>query len=263
MRHYTHLSLEERAMIGLYYNKGLSLGEISKEVGRDKSTLSRELRRNSNQQTYVATTACKRYLSRRQKPSRLDQDEILKTYVTDRLREGLSPEIISLRLKRFGHLEGVAYVNPESIYQWLYRPPQKKEKLHKLLVRGHGNRGHRKRVHGSKIKGRVSIHERPEAAKDRQEIGHWEVDLMAFLRNSQHMLVIHERKTRYTAAIKLANKTAAETLKALLSFFQGLPEDLLKTITFDNGTEFAYHQNLSDILKVPTYFCDVYASWQK
>ena len=263
MRHYTHLSLEERATIGLYYNKGLSLGEISKEVGRDKSTLSRELRRNSNQQTYVATTACKRYLSRRQKPSRLDQDEILKTYVTDRLREGLSPEIISLRLKRFGHLEGVAYVNPESIYQWLYRPPQKKEKLHKLLVRGHGNRGHRKRVHGSKIKGRVSIHERPEAAKGRQEIGHWEVDLMAFLRNSQHMLVIHERKTRYTAAIKLANKTAAETLKALLSFFQGLPEDLLKTITFDNGTEFAYHQNLSDILKVPTYFCDVYASWQK
>jgi len=97
MRHYTHLSLEERATIGLYYNKGLSLGEISKEVGRDKSTLSRELRRNSNQQTYVATTACKRYLSRRQKPSHLDQDEILKTYVTDRLREGcLASIIISL-----------------------------------------------------------------------------------------------------------------------------------------------------------------------
>jgi IS30 family transposase len=77
----------------------------------------------------------------------------------------------------------------------------------------------------------VAQHERPEAAKDRQEIGHWEVDLMAFLRNSQHMLVIHERKTRYTAAIKLANKTAAETLKALLSFFQGLPEDLKQSLS--------------------------------
>ena len=263
MRHYTHLNLEERTMISLCYNKGLSLGEISKAVGRSKSTLSRELRRNRNKQEYVAATACKRYISRRQRTCRLDQDESLRSYVIDRLREGLSPEAISLRLKYYGHLEEIAYVSPESIYQWLYRPSQKKEKLHKLLMRGHGNRGHRKRVHGSKIKGRTSIHERPEAAQDRQEIGHWEVDLMAFLRNSQHMLVIHERKTRYTAAIKLANKTAAETLKALLNFFQGLPNDLLKTITFDNGTEFAYHQNLSDALEVPTYFCDVYASWQK
>lgn len=100
-------------------------------------------------------TASKRYISRRQKNCRLDQDENLRAYVIDRLREGLSPEIISLRLKYFGHLEGIAYVNPESIYQWLYRPPQKKEKLHKLLVRGYGNRGYRKREHPSKIKGRT------------------------------------------------------------------------------------------------------------
>jgi transposase, IS30 family len=115
MRHYAHLSLEERTMIGLYYNKGLSLGEISKGVGRDKSTISRELRRNSNQQVYVAATASNRYVSRRQKPCLLDQDENLRTYEIDRLREGLSPEIISLRLKHFGHLEGVVYVNPESM----------------------------------------------------------------------------------------------------------------------------------------------------
>lgn len=77
------------------------------------------------------------------------------------------------------------------------------------------------------------------------------------------MLVVYERKTRYTAAIKLANKTATETLKELLIFFQNLPKDLLKTIAFDNGNEFAYHQDLSHTLQVPTYFCDVYASWQK
>ena len=67
MRHYTHLNLEERTMISLFYNKGLSLGDISKEVGRHKSTIFRELRRNRNQQDYVALTACKRYISRRQK----------------------------------------------------------------------------------------------------------------------------------------------------------------------------------------------------
>ena len=109
----------------------------------------------------------------------------------------------------------------------------------------------------------MSIHERPVEAEDRSEFGHWEVDLMAFLRNSQHMLVIHERSTRYTAAIKLSNKTAAETIKALLEFFQALPKGLVKTITFDNGTEFAKHNELAHALNIQTYFCDVYASWQK
>ena len=86
---------------------------------------------------------------------------------------------------------------------------------------------------------------------------------MAFLRNSQHMLVVHERVTRYTSALKLDNKTAAETLKALISFFEGLPSHLLQSITFDNGTEFAKHMDLANFLKIQTYFCDTYASWQK
>lgn len=263
MKRYTHLSLDERTMIALYQEKGVSNRKIAQLLGRNVATISRELKRNGNQADYKPKTACNRYMARRQRLCRLDLDEDLKTFVVERLQEGISPELISLRLKTFGHLEEIPYINHESIYQWLYKPPQVKEKMHKLLRQAHTKRGRKKRVYRSALKNRTSIHERPEQAMDRQEVGHWEVDLMAFLRNSQHMLVIHERTTRYTAAIKLLNKTAAETFKALLEFFQGLPKHLLKSITFDNGTEFARHQDLAEFLKVGTYFCDTYASWQK
>lgn len=230
---------------------------------RSKSSISRELKRNSNQKDYNPQTASNRYISRRQNLCRLDLDARLRAYVLDRLHEGFSPEIISLRLKTFGYLEEIAYINHESIYQWLYKAAQKKEKLHKILCRAHAHRGRKKRAYRSTIKNRTSIHQRPLCANNRKDVGHWEVDLMAFMRNSQHLLVIHEWTTRYTAGIKLLNKTAVETFKALLDFFQDLPKHLVKSITFDNGTEFARHYDLVAFLKVGTYFCDTYASWQK
>ena len=187
----------------------------------------------------------------------------MKAYILERLHEGFTPELISLRLKTFGKLEGISYINHESIYQWIYQPSQRKEKLHKFLPCCHARRGRRKRAHRGRIPDRTPIHERPEVVNAREEVGHWEADLMSFRGNSQHMLVVHERLTRYTVAIKLENKTAAETLSALLNFFESLPEKLIKSVTFDNGMEFAKHKEITNQLGVPTYFCDVYASWQK
>lgn len=263
MRSYTHLIHEERTLISHYHDNGISIRGISRLVGRSASSISRELKRNSNHKNYNAETASKRYLARRTRLCALDKDAALRDYVVDRLREGISPELIALRLKNFSHLEGIAFISHESIYQWLYKPPQKKQKLHKLLVQAHGIRGRRKRVSRSAIKDRVPITERPDIANGRREVGHWEADLMAFLRNSQHILVVHERVTRFTATLKLANKTAAQTLKCLMAFFQGLPKNLVKSITFDNGGEFAKHMDLAQLVKAKTYFCDTYASWQK
>lgn len=179
----------------------------------------------------------------------------------ERLQEGFSPELISLRLKCFSHIENIRYINPESLYQWLYNPTQKKQKLYKYLPQHHGARGRRKRV--GIIQNRISIHERPETVNNRDSIGHWEADLLSFLQNRQHALVIHERKTRYTALIKLTSKKAEETFKALLIFFESLPAHLRKSVTFDNGMEFSLHDLLKAKLGIKTYFCDVYASWQK
>jgi IS30 family transposase len=263
MTKYTHLTQEERTLISHYHGSGISIRQISRTVGRSASTISRELSRNSNTADYNPETASRRYRARRIRPGLLEQNSTLRTYVIERLQEGISPEMIALRLKCFGHLEGIPCISHESIYQWLYKPPQKKQKLHKLLRLAHTNRGRRKRATRSTIQNRTSIHERPEWVNNRTEIGHWEVDLMAFLRNSQHLLVVHERVTRFTATIKLANKTAGETLNALVEFFQRLPKSIVRSITFDNGTEFARHMELAQLISAKTYFCDTYASWQK
>lgn len=263
MKKYTHLTEEERVLISHYHDNGISIGEIGRKLGRNKSSISREIRRNSNTNEYKPDTAKHRYLSRRQRARRIDKDPELKAYILDRFQEGFTPELIALRLKVCGHLEGLSYINHESIYQWLYLPAQRREKLYRLLPRSHARRGRRKRVHRGKISERVSIHERPEIVKARKEVGHWEADLMCFRGNTQHLLVIQERKTRYTAAIKLRNKTAQETLTAMLDFFESLPKDLLKTVTFDNGMEFSKHKEITHALGTPTFFCDVYASWQK
>ena len=264
MPRYTHLSPVERTLIAHYQEVGESISSIGRLLNRPKSTISRELARNSNKTGYNPKTADKRYMARRrEKTCKIDQDKDLQAYVLGGLQEGMSPEMIAIRLKLCGELEGIQSISHESIYRWLYRPDQKKEKLYKLLVQKHGRRGRRKRVHRGKIKDRVSIHDRPEHVLNRKEVGHWEADLMSFKGNRQHMLVLHERKTRYTAAIRLPSKSAADTIQAILGFFKALPKHLFRSITFDNGTEFANHTDIVKKLGVSTYCCDVYASWQK
>lgn len=263
MKRYTHLTQEERIFIAHYKEKGTSIAKIALLLGRNKATISRELKRNSNQSSYQPKTAWHRYLARREKRCLIDKNSTLKNYILDRLYEGHSPEIISLRLRKFGDIENIEYISHESIYRWLYRPTQKRNKYHKLLIQHRDRRGRRKRVNRGKIQNRISIHQRPEHINMRSEVGHWEADLMSFRGNTQHLLVLHERKTRYTATIKLNSKTAQETITAMLDFFGALPSSLIKSVTFDNGLEFSKHIEITNKLSVPTYFCDVYASWQK
>lgn len=264
MSKYTHLSESERTLIAHYHNQGRRLSEIGRLISRPKSTVWREISRNKNKSgDYNATTAGKRYRARRQRPFLLDQDQSLQAYVVGCLQEGISPEMISLRLKRYGKREKMGYVNHESIYRWLYQPTQKKQKLYKLLAQHHAKRGRRKRAHRGTIKHRVGLAERPGHVLKRSQAGHWEADLISFKRNTQHMLVLHERKTRYTALLKLENKTADHTFQQLLGFMKQLPSYLRRTMTFDNGMEFSHHFKLKQALGIDTYFCDVYASWQK
>ena len=264
MTKYTHLTESERTLIAHYHEQGTSISAIGRLIKRPKSTVWREILRNQNKSgIYNPRTAAKRYLARRQRPLILDQDTDLQAYIVGCLQEGISPEMISLRLKRYGKREGLHYINHESIYKWLYQPMQKKEKFYKLLTQQHAKRGRHKRIHRGEIKHRVSLAKRPAHILKRSQVGHWEADLISFKRNTQHMLVLHERKTRYPALLKLENKTATHTFQQLLSFMKQLPGHLRRTMTFDNGMEFAHHFKLKEALGVDTYFCDVYASWQK
>jgi transposase, IS30 family len=114
----------------------------------------------------------------------------------------------------------------------------------------------------TKIPNRVSIHDRPKDVERKSVFGHWEGDLMSFMKNSQHMLVLHERKSLYVKSCVLENKQASTTKKALIELMKCISGNARKTLTLDNGGEFAEHEGYKEI-GLNAYFCDPYSSWQK
>jgi len=156
-------------------------------------------------------------------------------------------------------------VSHETIYSWIYSPPLKSEKLWQYLTRRKRKRGLRKSksAGASRIPNRISIWDRPKVIENRKEFGHWEGDLVSCQKNSQHMLVLTERKTMLTLSCILKSKTAIETSNKMVTLMERLPTQARKSITFDNGGEFAKHDVVAKELGIKTYFCDPYSSWQK
>src|SRR5262249_11546980 len=109
---------------------------------------------------------------------------------------------------------------------------------------------------------RVGIDQRPAEALSRAVCGHWEADLVMFARYGQAILTLHDRRTRILLATRPANKTADLIAEKIAGLMQAVPERLRRTLTFDNGTEFARHHRLHQ-LGCQTYFCDPHAPWQK
>ncbi|MBP7242147.1 IS30 family transposase [Amaricoccus sp.] len=263
MRGYAHLTADERDRIAGLKADGASLRGIARALGRAASTISRELRRNALDsgvwRPHVADGA---YMLRRQRAAVLETDAELADYVTARLSEGWTPEQIAGRL-RLGIETGLRAVCAEAIYGWVYRPGQKAERLWRLLTRG---RARRRKRHGRASKDIIAekthISQRSCDADARETVGHWEADLV-ICKRSRPVLVLHERKTRITLMSRLAGKTAAETVAAMMATFRRLDPRMRGSATFDNDTCFARHTLLRGMLSATTYFCDAYASWQK
>jgi IS30 family transposase len=265
LREYKQLSYDERVKIALLAREGMSRGQIAKMMNRDKSTISRELVRNEAPPgQYWPDTAQGKALKRRRRKCILDRDEALRTFVEEKLCcDGWTPEQIAGYLKhRQSELKSLCH---ETIYAWMYSKNQRSTKLWKYLPRHKAKRGLRKNrgAKMNRIPGRVSIHDRPAIVAEGKEFGHWEGDLMSFRKNSQHMFVGRERKTMFTVSTPLQGKRAPETARNMTRLLKPLPPVARKTITFDNGGEFAGHQRLKLELGMETFFCDPYASWQK
>ncbi len=263
MGSYHHLTRDERDKIATFRAAGHAKAAIAEALGRSRSTISRELRRNAlDSGGYSAQVADGAYMVRRQRAALLERDHRLAGFVRDRLLEGWSPQQISGWLQS-GAEPGLRAVAMETIYAFIYRARQKAEALWRYLVR---RRARRRSLHTrpsrDTIKDRVSIHERPECVDDRSEIGHWEGDLIICQR-TRPVLVLHERKSRVTLAARLAGKSAAETAAVIMAIFRRLDPKLRQSITFDNDTCFARHTLLREALGMATWFCDAYASWQK
>ena len=267
---YEQLCLSERIEIYRLHADGKSLRAIASVLGRAASTISRELKRNSRPTKswpggYRAERAEQLADRRRRWDCRfkLARQPALRAVVRDRLAMGWSPEQIAGRLA----LDNAPMrISHESIYRFIYHRSAQKDYWHKLLPKRRFRRGLPGRRGGSsvnRIKHRLSLHHRPPEATDRQVAGHWEADLMLFSTYGQVVLVAHERHSRLLLLSRQPSKHAQPTVDKLQQMLEPFPPNWRKTITFDNGTEFAFHYQLTKTIGVKTFFCDPHAPWQK
>jgi len=269
-KRYGQLTVEERVEVYRLHADGKPQRAIGVCLGRSAATICRELRRNSLvtkawEGGYDPLRAQALTDRRRQRgrPHKLTASPELRATVREGLLKGWSPEQIAGRLRR---VHGQAVISHESIYRFIYHRSAQKDYWHRLLPRRKSRRGRLGRRGGSSVHflpHRVPIHDRPPEANDRSRPGHWEADLMLFRKYGQAVLVLHERSSRHLRLTRQPNKAASPVLASLVHRLEPLPPPWRQSITFDNGTEFAEHYQLTRRLGLPTFFCDPHKPWQK
>ncbi len=253
MKNYNQLTLHQRCQIEALLETEISKSEIAEILGVVPCTIYRELNRNIAKQgrtagRYVASNAQRRADTRhKNKPKQAMLTEPLKERIAGLLRyEKWSPELISKRLE----LDGEACVSYETIYQWIWDVKKSKKKtdskysnLYKNLRHGsrRQKRGNIKDKRGA-IKDRVGIEERPSVVERRERIGNIEVDLMMGSEHRPALLVMTDRATLVTMLEKLSGKEASEVYEKMEQRLTNFSSSWVKTLTFDNGKEFAQHQ---------------------
>jgi len=259
---YDHFSLEERCRLRGMIEMGLSKSEMARRLERHRSSIHRELERNHCVAGYRPDNAARQAWARKLRGSKIERSTRLSDHIRDSLAMGWTPEIIVGRMELD---EAEHTVCVESIYRYIFSPAGRREALPKYLPQRKSRRGRRAR-NGKRepsIPDRVPISERPVNVDDREEFGHWEGDLVHFARQRDTLLTLHERSTRLTLARRIHRRDAETTADAIIKELRDLPGAARKTITHDNGGEFARHKTVEKKLGLPAYFCDPHAPWQR
>ena len=263
---YTHLDLDDRCAIARLHEGGQSIRQIAAALDRSPSTVSRELKRNRGTKVgYQPAYAQQQARARRWTGSRLQRDDALRTLVLHCLKSGWSPEQIAGRLRQ---QKAPTTISHESIYRFIYAQIDRTQDYawRRYLPRAKFKRGYRGRRGGNPvqhIKDRVAIGKRPKFIDARRQPGHWEDDYLLFSRYGQSVLVAQERTSRFVLLAKPPSRKAEPTATQLHTWLASLPPQLRRTLTQDNGTEFANHHKLRDALGIDTYFCNPHSPWQK
>lgn len=258
-----HLTKEQRYTIQVLKETGKKQKEIAGIIGKDKSVISRELSRNKDKRSgkYDHDLAQRKYEKRLiDKPKHISFTDEVRLYVDLGLEQKFSPEqIVGIAEK-----EGKACVSHERIYQYIWKNKKEGGDLYKKLrTKGkrYRKRGNKKDRRGQ-IQGRVDISQRPEEVEKRQRVGDLEIDTIIGKDHKGAIVTINDRASGMVKLAKVESKdadiVANKTIEALNDW-----KPYLKTITSDNGKEFAFHQKISQELKVDFYFAKPYHSWQR
>lgn len=266
------LTLNERIVIETLLGENKSKSYIATHLKRCRSSISREINKwiriptdkyNAELAHWYAKDG---YLNKRNL-DKINTYKRLKLFVYKGLLSGFSPEQIAGRIKVEYPNDAVMSISYEAIYQHIYRHRQSYlgKKLIKLLPYHHHKRRDKRKfgINRTRIKNQVSIDNRPKHIELRDEIGHWEGDLMIGVGQKSAIATVVERKTRYTFILKIDNRKSKTVTKAFAKSLNTLPQYIRKTMTYDNGMEMANHKWLTNNTGMEIFFAHPYSSWER
>ena len=262
------LSSQEREEISRGLAQGESVRAMGRRLGRAASTISREVQRNAGPARYRAAPAERRAWrqAERPKPCRLAQHGRLRRAVATKLARRWSPQQIVGWLRTTFPSDPEMQVSHETIYRSLF--VQSRGVLKRALMQHlrRPRRLRRARAATSRPRSRildaVSIRDRPAEITDRAVPGHWEGDLITGAGGS-HIVTLVERQSRFVLLRRVPNKESTTVVDVLTRCVRRLPAGLMKSLTWDRGTELAAHRAFTVATEVQVYFCDPYCPWQR
>ncbi len=257
-----HLTQDERWHIFMLKGSGKSLRSIARSLKRDPSVISREIRRNSTNNNYRPTRAQKQYMQRKVDASsapRVMKSE-LQEIIQSKLKLLWSPEQISGRLKA----DSIASISHESIYKMIWQDKHSGGELYKYLR--HSGKKYNKRSGKNSGRGfitnRIDIDLRDRIVEDKSRIGDWEADTVIGANHKKAIVTLVDRMSKLSLFTLVPDKTKESVTKAIEKSLKDMKRNVL-TITFDNGKEFAGHQEIASILEAKCFFAKPYHSWER
>jgi transposase, IS30 family len=259
----THLTLEEREVIAYMHRVGKMQTQIAERLGRHKSTISRELRRNRSRNGYWAAAAqgkAERRRSARPYTAKMHRPEV-RRYVSARLRQRWSPDQIAGRSRRDFPQDRRRQISAPTIYAWI-RVEEARGKHWQHCLRRLGRKRPEWETRG-RLPTSVSIEGRPAIVDRRGRYGDWEGDTIVGAQRRGGAVTLVERRSGYLLLGKVANLQAATVRQAAARRYATTPPALRKSLTLDNGKEFAEHEQLELEAALRIYFAKPYSAWQR
>jgi IS30 family transposase len=257
-----HLTLEEREVIAQRNASGKFPTAIAEELGRDTSTISRELRRNRSQTGYFPARAhATAQQRRRERPlaRKMDQPE-LRRLVCDELKKKTPPVDIAGRTKLL-FKDKKRQISHQSIYTWIDAQAALGKKWERFLK--FKGKPKNKRKNDGRLPNATPIADRPQVAEERKRLGDFEGDTVHGPAGRGGLVTLVDRKSRYTLVEKVPDLKADTVTEASVAALKSVPREKRKSVTFDNGKEFAGHEELARRAGVDVYFAYPHCPWQR
>lgn len=258
---YDHLTREDRIVIRTLLQEKKTRQHIADRLGRDVSTIKREIRRNSGLRGYRPKQAQVKAEARTRAPRTTKMTSEVVAHIEEKIREDYSPEQISATMTEAVGIR----ISPERIYQHLWSEKQQGGDLYTHLRIANGKR--RRKRYGKKdwrgrIPGRVDISERPAIVANKERLGDWEADLVSGSHHRGFLVTLVERKSKFTLIGHVARKTADAVSGEVIRLLKHV-KGWVHSITYDNGREFSMHMDVNAALACASYFAAPYHSWER